>query len=150
MKNKLLIIFFISFSFVNSIYAVRIDVSSDQQRKEADCVLAGVLLKSHPVSISNTKWEESVVFTIFEFQVKKDIQEWKYSPLVGENICVISQTSPEWTKPEEAERYAPKFDYNKEYILFLKETPTAYLFNFVQDFRNSVEYNDEALNQIAK
>lgn len=155
MKNKkifgiftLAIAFFV-LSFSSS-YARRYLIPLNEQFQKADCVVSAILLDTHTVKIKNTAYQNNMEFTIFEFKVKKDIKSGNYGSLVAEIVYVTSQTQPEWLKGHKPERYAPEFDSNKEYILFLKETPSYYLFNFVQDFKESVEYSEEIVNKIIK
>lgn len=131
-------------------FAKRILIPLHEQYKKADCVVSAVILDSHRIKVSNSMWEENIGYTLYEFKIKKDIKEGNYGPLVSEIVYVISQTQPEFLPPVEPERYAPEFDKNKEYILFLKETPSYYLFSFVQDFRESVEYSEEIVDEIIK
>jgi hypothetical protein len=145
-----IVVILFSVLFVSYSYAKRILISLDEQYKNADCVVAAVLLDSHTIKVKNSMWEKNIGFTLYEFKVKKDLKRGNYGALVGEIVYVISQTQPEFPPPYEPERYTPKFDSNKEYILFLKETTSYYLFNFVQDFRESIEYNDRIIEKIIK
>lgn len=123
-------------------------IPPNQQFQKANCVVSAVLLDSQIVKVKNVTWDKNLEFTLFEFRVKKDIKAGDYGALVSEVVYVISQTVPEHHSQIEPELRNPKFDKNKEYILFLKETPSYYIFNFVQDFAESIEYSEKAANEI--
>lgn len=142
------ILIFVFFLLANPAYARRYQMPLNEQFQKADCVVSAVLLERHTVGVKNASHENGIAFTLFEFKVKKDIKTANYGALVGEIVYVISQTQPEWREPHEPERRAPDFARSREYILFLKETPSYYLFNVVQDSRESIEYSDEVVQKL--
>jgi len=148
MKRIIIAIIIICVLINNTIYAKRYLMTLEEQSKKADCIVVASFLSSQTIEPEYAGSFEKTGFTLFEFKTIKDIKTGEYGSLRNIIIYVISQTRLQWHSPHEPERYSPKFTKDKEYILFLKQSTSSYLFNFIQDFRKSIEYDDEIIVKI--
>ena len=114
-------------------------LSVEKQYEEATSVVRAKMLKEHPISVG-----QFIEYTLFEFEVLEEFKGKIYGQGdKGSKIVIICQTKYDWECPQSV-----VFQKEKEYILFLFQTPSGYLYTLVTDKQGSSESTKELLREI--